>query len=310
MIVVTLTDCPPALRGDLSKWLMEINTGVYVGQVSARVRDKLWERITANIKNGRATMVFDAANEQKMDFRIHNTSWEIVDCDGLKLVRRPSEQRLIEKEESSAERSGTLGTSNASNQLRLNRIENAARKKEVIDRKAKMGAVADFTVVDIETTGLDPIKDSIIEIAALRVRDLEAMESFATLVCPCCPLPDDIASLTGLSEEKLMEQGVDIKDALQQFLQFIGEDILLIHNATFDISFLREKLVQQEMPAMRNRSLDTCRLARKALVKVPDYRLSTLAQYYEVDQPVQHRALADCQTAFQIYRKMIQTASN
>ena len=45
MIVVTLTDCPPRLRGDLSKWLLEINTGVYVGQMNARVREKLWERI-------------------------------------------------------------------------------------------------------------------------------------------------------------------------------------------------------------------------------------------------------------------------
>ena len=94
MIVISLSDCPPALRGDLSKWLLEITAGVYVGQVSARVRDELWERIEKNIKHGRAAMVFDAANEQKMDFRIHNTSWELVDCDGLRLVRRPSEERI------------------------------------------------------------------------------------------------------------------------------------------------------------------------------------------------------------------------
>ena len=94
MIVVSLTDCPPALRGDLSKWLLEIHTGVYVGQVNSRVREQLWQRITQNIKSGRAVMVFDADNEQGMDFKIHNTTWEIIDYDGVRLVRRPSEQRL------------------------------------------------------------------------------------------------------------------------------------------------------------------------------------------------------------------------
>ena len=51
MVVVVLTDCPPKLRGDLSKWFFEINTGVYVGNVSARVRERIWKRICENIKH-------------------------------------------------------------------------------------------------------------------------------------------------------------------------------------------------------------------------------------------------------------------
>ena len=57
-VVLTMTNCPPKLRGDLSKWLCEINTGVYVGNVSIRVRDALWERVCQNLKNGQATLVF------------------------------------------------------------------------------------------------------------------------------------------------------------------------------------------------------------------------------------------------------------
>ena len=82
MIVIILNNCPPALRGDLTKWLQEVNTGVYVGQVSARVRDELWARVQGNVKSGRATMVFNTNNEQGMDFRVHNTSWEPIDFDG------------------------------------------------------------------------------------------------------------------------------------------------------------------------------------------------------------------------------------
>lgn len=74
MVVVTLTDCPPKLRGDLTKWLLEINTGVYVGKINARVREELWKRICDNIKSGRATMVFSAKNEQGLSFYVHNTS--------------------------------------------------------------------------------------------------------------------------------------------------------------------------------------------------------------------------------------------
>ena len=72
MIVLTIANCPPKLRGDLSKWLLEINTGVYVGRVSARVREALWQRVCENIRDGQATMVFTANNEQHMDFYVQH----------------------------------------------------------------------------------------------------------------------------------------------------------------------------------------------------------------------------------------------
>ena len=59
-----MTNCPPKLRGDLSKWLCEINTGVYVGNVSSRVRDAIWDRVCENLKNGQATLVFNINNER------------------------------------------------------------------------------------------------------------------------------------------------------------------------------------------------------------------------------------------------------
>ena len=64
MIVLSVANCPAGLRGDLSKWLCEINTGVYVGRINARVREELWERVCKNIKNGQATMVYSVNNEQ------------------------------------------------------------------------------------------------------------------------------------------------------------------------------------------------------------------------------------------------------
>ena len=98
MIVFSLTNCPPRLRGDLSKWLVEINTGVYVGNVNARVRDELWKRICENVHDGRATLVYSTNNEQGMDFRVYNTTWYPVDYDGIKLMLRPNESAVGDNE--------------------------------------------------------------------------------------------------------------------------------------------------------------------------------------------------------------------
>ena len=83
MIVIVLTACPSGLRGDVSRWLLEISPGVFVGHISARVREKLWERIVDTLKDGRASMVFSARNEQHLDFRVFRSDWKPVDCDGL-----------------------------------------------------------------------------------------------------------------------------------------------------------------------------------------------------------------------------------
>lgn len=89
MTIVSLTNCPPRLKGDLSKWLLEINTGVYVGKLSARVRDKLWDRICFYIKDGQATMVYSADNEQGFKYQTYNTKWQPVDYDGIVLMKQP-----------------------------------------------------------------------------------------------------------------------------------------------------------------------------------------------------------------------------
>lgn len=93
MIVVILTVSPPKLRGHLTRWLLEISPGVYVGKVSARVRELLWEQILDNIGGGRAVMVYPADNEQGMAFKVHGQEWQPVDFDGLKLIMRPNTNR-------------------------------------------------------------------------------------------------------------------------------------------------------------------------------------------------------------------------
>lgn len=88
MIVVVLSVTPEKLRGELTRWLLEISTGVYIGHLSARVRDRLWDRIVDDVSTGRALMVWSTRNEQRMQFRVHNHSWTVEDFDGISLMRR------------------------------------------------------------------------------------------------------------------------------------------------------------------------------------------------------------------------------
>lgn len=89
MVVLVLTACPAGLRGHLTRWLMEIAPGVFVGHVTTRVREQLWERTTTLCKDGKALMVYSARNEQHLEFRAHRHDWSTVDFDGLRLMMRP-----------------------------------------------------------------------------------------------------------------------------------------------------------------------------------------------------------------------------
>lgn len=89
MMVLVITACPAGLRGDLTKWVLEIAPGVFVGNPGGRIRDLLWERTTQLCRDGRALLVFSTNNEQHMEFRTHNHDWIPTDFDGITLMMRP-----------------------------------------------------------------------------------------------------------------------------------------------------------------------------------------------------------------------------
>ncbi|WP_416445194.1 type I-E CRISPR-associated endoribonuclease Cas2e [Leucobacter sp. HNU] len=94
MIVLVLTAVPTGLRGFLTRWLMEISSGVFVGKVSGRVRELLWERTTEMIGQGRAVLVRSVRTEQGLDVRVHGHHWEPIDIDGITLMLRPNVEQV------------------------------------------------------------------------------------------------------------------------------------------------------------------------------------------------------------------------
>ena len=97
MIVLSVSACPSGLTGAITKWLMEVSPGVYVGHLSARVRDELWGMITENIKHGRAVMVYSTNTEQGLEYRTCGETWNVVDFDGVLLTQRPHKNESIAK---------------------------------------------------------------------------------------------------------------------------------------------------------------------------------------------------------------------
>lgn len=290
MVVITLEKCPLALRGDLTKWLQEISLGVYVGQVSARVRDKLWQRICEESKSGRATMVYSARNEQHLNFKVHNTSWKPIDYDGLKLMMRPSPARTqtLGKKR--------MGWSKASQYSKVRRLHSQSGFVEP----------GDYVVFDIETTGLDIDKDQIIELGAIRVSGGKVGKSFHALVRAQRPLPKKIVELTGITDELLVSQGVPLEKAVDSFLEFVGTDPVVAHNASFDCGFVQVACEECDMDDFDNEVIDTIDLAKKKLPKAENYRLKTLMGLVDLDNEHPHRAESDCKATLRLFRKLIE----
>jgi CRISPR-associated protein Cas2 len=88
--VLVLTNCPAGLRGFLSRWLLEISAGVFVGNPSARVRELLWAEVQQYAGQGRALLAHTANTEQGFTFRTHDHAWHPIDHDGAVLIHRPS----------------------------------------------------------------------------------------------------------------------------------------------------------------------------------------------------------------------------
>ena len=287
MIVVSLSNCPPKLRGDITKWLVEINTGVYVGQVSARVRDELWKRITENVREGRATLVYSTNNEQGFDFYVHNTSWIPVDYDGIKLMLRP--------EEATVEESRPVHLSRMAQMQKVRNIRAATQRK---------AATQGYYVIDVETTGLRADQCELIEIAALHIQNRKVVGTFSELVKSEKVIPPEIAKLTGISNEMLAKDGLPLEDVLNRFLEFVSDANVVFHNAAFDLAFINAACRKCGRPEFRNRYMDTLQMAKRKLSDLADYKLTTLAAHFGVAETDAHRALGDCRMTYNVFEAL------
>lgn len=155
-----------------------------------------------------------------------------------------------------------------------------------------------YVSIDLETTGLNPKTDKIIEIGAVRVIDGERREKFASLVNPGRRLEPRIVELTGLTDGEL-EGAPYIEEVLPAALAFMGELPLLGHSVLFDFSFLKKAAVNCRLE-FEGEAVDTLKIARKYLADLEHRSLDYLCGHYGIPHQA-HRALADAEATVLLY---------
>lgn len=166
-----------------------------------------------------------------------------------------------------------------------------------------------FCLVDVETTGLDPQYDEIIEIGAIRVRSGEMRDRFRMLVKPEEPIDEFIEQLTGITNEMLTE-ALPLKSVLPVFRTFLGDDIIVGHNINFDINFLYDGCIALNLPEISNDFVDTMRIARFVIPELEHHRLKDLCKHYQVENQHAHRAIYDCESTFEVLNHLKQDFSS
>ena len=165
-----------------------------------------------------------------------------------------------------------------------------------------------FVVFDVETTGLSVVTSKLIEIAAVKLQGGSEIGRFATFVNPHEPIPPHIRQLTHIDDD-MVKDAPDIEEVLPKFLEFIGDAVLVAHNAGFDTGFLQEACKRQNLPAPANPVLDTLELARMMLPDLKNHRLNTLAERYNVSLENHHRAVDDAAALGRILVHMLKDAA-
>src|SRR5215207_1626190 len=164
---------------------------------------------------------------------------------------------------------------------------------------------AAFVVFDLETTGLSAERCPICELGAVRVRALEPVDSFQSLVNPGVALPEPVARLTGLREQEL-RRAPSVANVLRRFLTFAGDELLVAHNARFDQRFLERQLLFLHGRRLSEPPLCTAALARRLLEgRLRRVSLASLADFFGVPTSPCHRALPDAEATAQVLVHLI-----
>ena len=163
----------------------------------------------------------------------------------------------------------------------------------------------DFVVVDVEATGAKMPPNRIIELGAYRIRGKQIVDNFLTLVNPEIPIPRFVASLTGINNE-MVRQAPLFADVVPRWLEFVGDAVLIAHNAPFDTNFINHE-ISRVYPGQRmvNPHLCTVTLSRRAIPGLVNYRLETVAENFSISIPERHRAGSDALATAEIFLHLL-----
>jgi DNA polymerase-3 subunit epsilon len=149
-----------------------------------------------------------------------------------------------------------------------------------------------FVVVDVETTGMDPVANRITELAMMKVRNGILVDEFSTLVNPLQTIPATIVSMTGIDNVSVMHAPT-AREVVPYMAEFLGGSVFVAHNAAFDWSFVQHTAMRERGIRLSNPTLCTVKLARRILPYLPSRSLDVVTRFFEIRIPERHRASGD-----------------
>ena len=178
-----------------------------------------------------------------------------------------------------------------------------SRFEELVKGKPILDFPDNYIVVDIETTGLDPVKDCIMEISAVKYRKNRKVDDYVVLIKIDRRVPLHITELTGITNE-MLEGALDVTFALQRFIDFIGDDILVGYNVPFDLAFLTIASERYLLRSIFNDYIDVMQIAMEKLPFLGRTKQIVVAKYFGIGTEGSHRALNDCEICNGCYQKL------
>ncbi len=162
----------------------------------------------------------------------------------------------------------------------------------VLNPRSEVMQSAVYVVFDIETTGLSVMNNKIIELAGVKMQDNREIDRFSTFINPHEDIPYNIQQLTNITND-MVKDAPELEPKLREFIDFIGDTVLVAHNARFDMGFIQAACRRLGMPEVKNPVLDTLELARFLHPTMKNHRLNTLSDKYKVSLENHHRAIDD-----------------
>lgn len=170
--------------------------------------------------------------------------------------------------------------------------------------------IEDYVVFDLETTGVSPYNDEVIEISAVKARKGKVVEEFSQLVNPKRTIPFAASRVNNITDD-MVSDAPFFDEVLRHFLEFVGENVLVGHNIqSFDMKFIYRDCERYFHQLITNDYVDTLILAKRCFPEWRHRRLGDLADYYGISTQGAHRALADCrmnQRVFELLGKEMNT---
>ncbi len=178
---------------------------------------------------------------------------------------------------------------------------------KLYDEDIQYSFMDSFVVFDIETTGFSPLNDGITEIGAVKVFEGKIVDKYSTFVNPQKPIPPKVTELTGITDDMVKNERT-IDRVLPEFLEFCSGSALVAHNASFDMSFIREKARNNNLE-VNHIVVDTLQLSKLLLTELKRHKLNQIAKHLGISLENHHRAVDDAYATAEVFVKFIEMMS-